>query len=73
MATHSSILAWKIPWMKEPGMLHSGRKKSDMTERLHFVSVHTSLHLLIPNSQSIPSLPPGSLATTSLFSMSVSE
>ena len=19
MATHSSILAWKIPWMKEPG------------------------------------------------------
>ena len=21
MATHSSILAWKIPWMKEPGGL----------------------------------------------------
>ena len=21
MATHSSILAWKIPWMKEPGRL----------------------------------------------------
>ena len=23
MATHSSILAWKIPWMEEPGMLQS--------------------------------------------------
>ena len=23
MATHSSILAWKIPWTEEPGMLHS--------------------------------------------------
>ena len=25
MATHSSILAWKIPWMEEPGRLHSVR------------------------------------------------
>ena len=23
MATHSSILAWKIPWMEEPGWLLS--------------------------------------------------
>ena len=23
MATHSSILAWKMPWMKEPGRLQS--------------------------------------------------
>ena len=23
MATHSSILAWKIPWMKEPGRQES--------------------------------------------------
>ena len=23
MATHSSIFAWKIPWMKEPGRLQS--------------------------------------------------
>ena len=38
MATHSSILAWKIPWMEEPGGLYSpkGRKESDMTERLYF-------------------------------------
>ena len=23
MATHSSTLAWKMPWMEEPGRLHS--------------------------------------------------
>ena len=23
MATHSSILAWRIPWMQEPGELQS--------------------------------------------------
>ena len=33
MATHSSILAWKIPWTEELGGLQSmGRKESDMTE-----------------------------------------
>ena len=37
MATHSSILAWKIPWMEEPDRLQSwGRKESDKTEQLHF-------------------------------------
>ena len=38
MATHSSIPAWKIPWMEESGRLYSpwGRKESDTTERLHF-------------------------------------
>ena len=28
MATHSSILAWKIPWTEEPGRLQSGVTKS---------------------------------------------
>ena len=28
MATHSSILAWKIPWTEEPGGLQSqGRRE----------------------------------------------
>ena len=31
MAPHSSTLAWKIPWIEEPGRL-----QSDTTERLHF-------------------------------------
>ena len=35
MATHSSILAWRIPWTEEPGGLQSlGQKELDMTERL---------------------------------------
>ena len=42
MATHSSILAWRIPWAEEPGGLQStGRKESDMTERLHFTSLQS--------------------------------
>ena len=38
MATHSSTLAWKIPWTEEPGRLYSpwGCKESHMTEQLHF-------------------------------------
>ena len=37
MATHSSILAWRIPWTEELGGLQStGRKDSDTTEWLHF-------------------------------------
>ena len=37
MATHSSILAWRIPWTEKLGGLQStGRKESDTTERLHF-------------------------------------
>ena len=37
MATHSSILAWRILWTEELGGLQSmGRKESDTTERLHF-------------------------------------
>ena len=34
---HSSTLAWKIPWMEEPGGLQSmGSLESDKTEQLHF-------------------------------------
>ena len=36
MATHSSILAWRIPWTEEPDGLYSpwGRRESDTTEQL---------------------------------------
>ena len=35
MATHSSILAWKIPWTEEPvGYSPWGCKESDTTEQL---------------------------------------
>ena len=36
MATHSSTLAWKIPWTEEPGRLQS-MGSTDTTERLHFL------------------------------------
>ena len=37
MATHARSLAWKIPWMEEPGRLQSmGSAETDKTERLHF-------------------------------------
>ena len=36
IATHSSILAWRIPWTEEPGGLEStGLQKSDTTEQLN--------------------------------------
>ena len=36
MATHSSILAWKIPWTKEPDRYSPwGHRESDTTELLH--------------------------------------
>ena len=35
MATHSSILAWRIPWTGESGRLQfMGSQRSDMTEQL---------------------------------------
>ena len=32
IATHSSILAWKIPWTEQPGRLQSMGSQSDTTE-----------------------------------------
>ena len=49
MAAHSSILAWRIPWIEELGGLQSmGRKESDMTEQLHFLSL---MPILIGNTK----------------------
>ena len=33
MATHSSVLAWRIPWTEEPGGLQP--LQSDMTRTMH--------------------------------------
>ena len=35
MATHSSIIAWKIPWTEEPGGLQSMGLQSDTTGHAH--------------------------------------
>ena len=60
MATHSSTLAWRIPWTEEPGRLQSmGHKGSDMTGQLthrypHInVPVPPQLNLKIPSAMSL--------------------
>ena len=40
MATHFSILAWEIPWTREPGV-HGVANESDQTE-------HTRMHTSAP-------------------------
>ena len=42
MATHSSTLAWKIPWMEETGMLQSMGSQSQ-TQRTCSLSLSLSL------------------------------
>ena len=49
MATHSSTLAWKIPWMEEPGRLQSmgsRRVGHDWATSLHF-HTHTHRHICV--------------------------
>ena len=57
MATHSSILAWKIPWTEEPGRLQSMcHKESDTTEQLHFpvvvITIITTITTILARSMS---------------------
>ena len=46
MATHSSILAWRIPQTEEPGGLYSpwGHKESDTTEAINTLYRFTALY-----------------------------
>ena len=53
MATHSCILAWKIPWTEEPGKLHGVAKELDTTEQLS-ARIRACRHL--PLSYSIPKM-----------------
>ena len=46
MATHSIILAWKIPWTAEPGYSPRGHKESDTTER---APKHCNSHNILRN------------------------
>ena len=49
MATHSSILAWEIPWTKEAGGLQSmGWQESDATWQLNHHH-HHSLYAFLPS------------------------
>ena len=44
MGTHSSTLAWKIPWTEEPGKLQPMGSQRVRTERLHFHFSHCKIH-----------------------------
>ena len=64
MATHSSILAWIIPWTEEPGRLQSmGSQRVKHDERLHFSrrqqggNCHNAKRNVKPDSQRERSLP----------------
>ena len=47
MATHSSILAQRIPWTEEPGRLQStGRKESDATEHSTWEAAFQDKHCM---------------------------
>ena len=42
MASHSSVLAWRIPWTQEPGGLQSAvSQKLDMIEQMNTRGTHT--------------------------------
>ena len=51
MATHSRVLAWRIPWTEEPGRLQSmGFKGSDIAKRLTIRYEHFKSSLLVKYS-----------------------
>ena len=55
MATHSSILAWEIPWTEKPGGYSSwGHKELDATERLNN-NLQRQLHVRKPLFSPLPS------------------
>ena len=55
MATHSSILAWRIPWREEPGRLQSTGSQSQ-TQLSDFTSLHfrTNNSKICMETQQIP-------------------
>ena len=70
MSTHSSILAWRIPWTEEPGGLQCmGSQESDTTKatqhkgmrvniKVFFVkSLHPQASLTPPHFQALPNYP----------------
>ena len=72
MAPHSSTLAWKIPWMEEPGGLPSMRsaKVNDFTFAFHF---HALEKAMATHSSVLAWRIPGVGEPGGLLSMGVAE
>ena len=47
MATHSSILAWRIPQTEEPGVLQSIRSQSVGHNQSNCVCMHTHINNIV--------------------------
>ena len=57
MATHSSILAWKVPWTQEPDGLQFIKLQRDTTEQLSTQCLFPGHELITPSSYEVISLP----------------
>ena len=52
MATHSSVLAWRIPWTEEPGgLVHGVKKRQTRLSNQHFHFQKDLLAYIIEKSQ----------------------
>ena len=64
MATHSSILAWEIPWIEEPGGYRPWGHKSDMNEQLNNDKFTYLFNPLICNQSPNPATKDSSFVAT---------
>ena len=54
MATHPSILAWRIPWTEDPGRLQSiGSQRVNMTERFTHKYTHSMILEMIQAAEEL--------------------
>ena len=49
MATQSSILAWEIPWTKEPGTVHRVAKSQTQLSEFTFTFFHFQRKIYLKN------------------------
>ena len=47
MATHSSLLAWRIPWMEEPGRLQSMGSQELRSEQLNHHQTRLTVNFFV--------------------------
>ena len=54
MTTHSSILAWEIPWTEEPGRLQSMGLQKSWTQLSNFTDTHTLIYRIFSVPTALP-------------------